>query len=78
LTLLALGCSSKDARKHCRWASDRVFHHYTRLPNVVSLKTTAQLLHDGFTPGASGIAPVDGTAVFFDALNSGLGQSHAF
>jgi hypothetical protein len=78
LTLLALGCSSEDARNHCRWASERVFRHYTRLSNVAGLKTTAQLLRDGFTPGASGVAPVDGAAVFFDALNSGLGQSHAF
>ena len=49
-----------------------------RLSNVSSLGTTAPLLRDGFTPGASGVAPVDGAAVFFDALNSGLGQSHAF
>jgi hypothetical protein len=45
---------------------------------VSSLGTTAPLLRDGFTPGASGVAPVDGAAVFFDALDSGLGRSHAF
>ena len=78
LTLLALGCSSDDARNHCRWASERVFRHYTRLSNVARLKTSAQLLRDGFTPSALGVAPVDSAAVFFDALNSGLGQSHAF
>ena len=78
LTLLALDCSPEDARNHCRWASGRVFRHYTRLSNVSRLKTSAQLLRDSFTPGDSGVAPVDSAATVFDALNSGLGQARAF
>jgi hypothetical protein len=78
LTLLALSCSSDDARDHCRWAPQRVLSRYTRLSRVARLKTSAQLLRDGFASSASGVSHMDSAAVFFDALDSGLRQSHAF
>jgi hypothetical protein len=78
LTLLALDCSSDDAGVHCRWAPERVLSRYTRLSRVARLKTSAQLLRDGFASSASGVSHMDGAAVFFNALNSGLEQSHIF
>jgi len=78
LTLLALGCSSDGAGDHCHWAPERVLIRYTRISRVARLKTSAQLLRDGFADSASGVSHMDGAAVFFDALDSGLVQSHTF
>ena len=78
LTLLALGCSSDVAGDHCRWAPGCVLSRYARISRVARLETSAQLLRDGFADSASGVSHMDGAAVFFDALNSGLVQSRTF
>jgi hypothetical protein len=78
LTLLALGCSSDDAGVHCRWAPGRMLSRYTGLSRVARLKTSAQLLRDGFASSASGVSHMGGAAVFFNALDPGLEQSHTY
>lgn len=49
VTLLLLGASPDEVKGHCRWASDRVFRHYTDLHRVQSLSGSAALLRDGVT-----------------------------
>ena len=77
ITLLLLDCSPEDVKTHCRWASDRVFSHYTKLGKVTRLETSAAVLRDGVS-SASGTSLADSAAAFYTRLNSGRQQSHAF
>ena len=77
ITLLLLDCSPDDVKTHCRWASDRVFSHYTKIGKVSRLETSAAVLRDGVS-ATGGSAPADAAAEFFTLLNSGQQQSRAF
>lgn len=78
ITLRLLGASSAEVMAHCRWASDRVFRHYTKLEKVASLSGTARLLRDAVSLDVSGASSSDDAASFYQSLNSGVGQSRAF
>jgi hypothetical protein len=78
ITLLLLGTSPDDVKGHCRWASDRVFKHYTNVHRVSRLSGSAALLRDGITTDSSGASLADDAAVFYTSLNSGHDQSRAF
>lgn len=78
ITLLLLGATSDDVKGHCRWASDRVFKHYTDLHRVSRLTGSAALLRDGVTTDSTGASLADDAAAFYASLDSGIGQSRAF
>ena len=77
ITLLLLDCSPDDVKTHCRWASDRVFSHYTKLGKVTRLETSAAVLRDGVS-SVDGPSLADSAAEFYTLLNSGRQQSRAF
>ena len=78
LTLLLLGASPDEVKGHCRWASDRVFRHYTKLHKVSRLSGSAALLRDGISSDDSGTSLADDAALFYQSMNSGQMQSRAF
>jgi len=47
ITLLLMGASKEDVAAHCKWASDRMVQHYSRLRNVMKLSKTVKLLKEG-------------------------------
>ena len=77
ITLLLLDCSPEDVKTHCRWASDRVFSHYTKLGKVSQLETSAAALRQGVS-SEGGQSAADAKAEFYSLLNSGQQQSPAF
>ena len=77
ITLLLLDCSPEDVKTHCRWASDRVFSHYTKLGKVTRLETSAAVLRDGVS-STGGLPLADAMGEFYTFLNSGRRQSPAF
>ena len=72
ITLLLLDCSPDEVKAHCRWASDRVFRHYTRLERVTGLESSANALRKGLSDHG------EAKAAFYNALNNGSGFSPAF
>lgn len=76
ITLLLLDCSPEAVKSHCRWASDRVFSHYTKVEKVSRLEGTAAALRDGVSP--AGVRSADDVAEFYSALNSDPLRSRAF
>ena len=69
VTLLLLDCSPDEVKAHCRWASDRVFSHYTKLHHVSRLETSAAALRDGIA-SENGVARADTAALFYESLNA--------
>ena len=76
VTLLMLGASRDSVMEHCRWATERVCLHYTRLEKVKRLETSAGLLREGVS-AAGGVSDADSAATLYSILNSGVGQSPA-
>ena len=77
ITLLLLDCSPEEVKAHCRWASERVFSHYTKLEKVSRLEDSAAVLREGVVAGP-GPSRADSAAAFYDMLNSGCDQERAF
>ena len=82
ITLSMLGASHEAVMGHCRWATERIYQHYTKLDRVRRLDDSARLLQRGVASSsdvASGVAPdADSAAHLYELLNSGLRQSQAF
>ena len=76
ITLLMLGASRDSVMEHCRWATERVCLHYTRLEKVKRLEGSAGLLRDGVSLD-SGYSGADSAAFLFSILDSGVDQSPA-
>ena len=76
ITLLMLGASRDSVMEHCRWATERVCLHYTRLEQVKRLDVSAGLLRDGVAV-SGGVSGADSAAVLYEILDSGVGQSPA-
>ena len=73
ITLLMLGASSEAVMEHCRWATEQVFRHYTKLEKVKRLDSSARLLQSGVTL-SGGVSDADSAAYLYDLLNSGVSQ----
>ena len=82
ITLLLLDCSPDDVKAHCRWASDRVFSHYTKLHKVSRLETSAETLRRGVvsspSPSSSSPCDADAAAAFYARLNDSVSVHRAF
>ena len=76
ITLLMLGATKESVMEHCRWATEQVCRHYTKLEKVRRLDTSARLLQDavGFS---GGVSDADSAAFLYTILDSGLSQSPA-
>ena len=68
-----LGASSEAVMEHCRWATEQVFRHYTKLEKVKRLDSSARLLQSGVTL-SGGVSDADSAAYLYDLLNSGVSQ----
>lgn len=81
ITLSMLGASHEAVLAHCRWATDRICRHYTKLDRIRRLDDSSRLLQRGVaTPsGSSSDLPSDADAValLYGLLNSGLVQTPA-
>ena len=79
ITLLLLDCSPDDVKAHCRWASDHVFSHYTKLQKVSTLETSAAALRRGVvSPSTSSPSEADVAAAFYSRLNESQDVRRAF
>ena len=76
ITLLMLGASSDSVKEHCRWASDEVFRHYTKLERVRRLDSTAGVLQSAVS-SLEGVSEADSAACLYELLDSGYAQSPA-
>ena len=76
ITLLMLGASKDSVMEHCRWATERVCRHYTRLEQVKRLGTSAGMLRSGVS-ASDGVSDADSAAFLYELLDSGCGQSPA-
>ena len=76
ITLL-LNCSPDEVQSHCRWASDRVFAHYTKLDKISRLEVSAVGLREGVS-GSHKNLEADSAAAFYRRLNSVSSPSRAF
>ena len=76
ITLLMLGATRDSVMEHCRWATERVCLHYTRLEKVRRLDASASLLRDGVSV-SGGVSGADSAAVLYSLLDSGVGQTPA-
>ena len=63
---------------HCRWATERVCHHYTKLDSIRRLDDSARLLQQGVAAVSGFPSDSDSAATLYELLNSGLAQSPAF
>ena len=77
ITLFMLGASSDAVREHCRWASEEVCRHYTKLDRVRRLDSSARLLQAGVSV-AGGVSETDSAAHLYELLNSGFTQEAAY
>ena len=76
ITLLMLGASKEAVMEHCRWASEEVCRHYTKLERVRRLDLSARVLQSGV--GVSGgVSDCDSAAHLYELLNAGYLQTPA-
>ena len=76
ITLFMLGATKDNVMEHCRWATEQVCRHYTRIEKVKRLDASAGILRAGVS--ASGeISEADSAAFLYELLNSGIDQSPA-
>ena len=76
ITLLMLGATKESVMEHCRWATEQVCRHYTKLEKVRRLDSSARLLQDAVL-ASDGASEADSAAFLYNILNSGLGQTPA-
>ena len=76
ITLLMLGATKESVMEHCRWATEQVCRHYTKLERVRRLDTSARLLQDAVA-SSGGVSDADSAAFLYTILDSGLTQSPA-
>ena len=68
ITLLMLGASPESVKDHCRWATDRVFKHYTQLDRVRRLDESARVLRFAVRL-SDGVSDADSAAHLCQLLN---------
>ena len=61
ITLLMLGASKDAVMEHCRWATEEVYRHYTKLEKVRRLDASARLLQSGVSV-CQGVSDADSAA----------------
>ena len=71
-----LGASSESGKEHCRWASDEVLRHYTKLDRVRRLDATAGVLQSAVV-SEGGVSEADSAACLYELLDSGFSQTPA-
>ena len=76
ITLLMLGATPESVKEHCRWASDEVFRHYTKLERVRRLDSTAGVLQSAVS-SSEGVSEADSAACLYELLDSGYMQTPA-
>ena len=76
ITLLMLGATPESVKEHCRWASDEVFRHYTKLERVRRLDSTAGVLQSAVS-SSEGVSEADSAACLYELLDSGYAQMPA-
>ena len=78
ITLSMLGASQEAVMAHCRWATERVCRHYTKLDSIRRLDDSARLLQQGVAAVSGFPSDSNSAATLYELLNSGLAQSPAF
>ena len=68
ITLLMLGASPDSVKDHCRWATDKVFRHYTQLDRVRRLDQSARVLQSAVRL-SDGVSDADSAAHLYVLLN---------
>ena len=63
-----LGASPESVKDHCRWATDRVFKHYTQLDRVRRLDESARVLRFAVRL-SDGVSDADSAAHLCQLLN---------
>lgn len=76
ITLLMLGATKEAVMEHCRWATEQVCRHYTKLERVRRLDASAGLLRAG-VPSVDGVSASDSAAALYEHLNAGYSQTPA-
>ena len=76
ITLSMLGASPEAVKEHCRWATDEVLRHYTRIERVRKLDVSAHVLQKAVAV-CDGVSEADSAAYLYELLNSGLTQEPA-
>jgi hypothetical protein len=78
LTLRLLGVSKDEVMGHCRWSSERVFEHYTKVDRVNRLKGSVSALKNSVVRDGSGVCEADAATSFYASMDAGEGFSRAF
>ena len=68
ITLLMLGATSDSVKEHCRWATDKVFKHYTQVDRVRRLDKSARVLQSAVRV-SDGVSDADSAAHLYELLN---------
>ena len=76
ITLLMLGATKESVMEHCRWATEQVCRHYTKLEKVKRLDSPARLLQNGVSL-SGGVSDADSAAILYQILDAGLAQAPA-
>ena len=76
ITLFMLGATKENVMEHCRWATEQICRHYTRIEKVKRLDSSAGILRAGVSV-SGGISEADSAAFLYDILNSGIDQTPA-
>ena len=63
-----LGATAESVKEHCRWATDKVFKHYTQLDRVRRLDESARVLQSAVRV-SDGVSDADSAAHLYTLLN---------
>jgi hypothetical protein len=63
---------------HCRWSSERVFEHYTKVDRVNRIKGSVLALKNSVVRDSSGECMADAATAFYTSMDDGEGFSRAF
>ena len=78
LTLRLLGVSKEEVMGHCRWSSERVFEHYTKVDRINRIKGSVLALKSSFVRDGAGTCKADAATAFYASMDAGEGFSRAF
>ena len=78
LTLRLLGVSKDEVMGHCRWSSEKVYEHYTKVDRVNRFKGSALSLKKSVIKDSSGACEADAATAFYASMEAGEGFSRAF
>ena len=69
ISLLMVGASDDEVKAHCRWATDRIFRHYTEILKIKSLRATAHRLRNATGVSGGDQPSLDSVAALFSWLS---------